>query len=180
MAIFANIIQIVTTFIRKIFKYLKKVKRSRNNESKYNQYLYFLIQQNLLISSEKMLMSAGLKGCVTWFIFFWVFFRWGTSVPSFIILGYVWQILGRGEGEGFASHPSVSSPEKANQFWIGLICLSSRRHSSEIAGTDSFLCTWFIISLELFSLLVIFNFLFFQFLWSRNSMKYNRDWCLDT
>ena len=33
--------------------------------SKYNLYWHFLIQQNLLISSEKILMSVELKGCVT-------------------------------------------------------------------------------------------------------------------
>ena len=41
-----------------------------NYESKSNLYLYFLMQQNLLISVEKMLMPAELKGLVTWFIYF--------------------------------------------------------------------------------------------------------------
>ena len=27
---------------------------------------------------------------------FWVFFRWGITVQSFIIVGYIWQISGRG------------------------------------------------------------------------------------
>ena len=40
-------------FIIKIFQDLKKVKRIRDNVSKYNLYLYFLIQQNLLISGKK-------------------------------------------------------------------------------------------------------------------------------
>ena len=35
---------------------------------------------------------------------FWIFFRLGITVPSFIIAGYVWQILGRG-GEGFFAAP---------------------------------------------------------------------------
>ena len=61
-----------------------------------------------------MVMSAELKGCVTWFINFWIFFRWGITVPSFIIVGYVWQISGRGP---FCPPSSVSSPE------IGLIPL---------------------------------------------------------
>ena len=43
-----------------------------------------------------MLMSAELKECVAWFKSFWIFFRQVITVPSFIILGYVWQILGRG------------------------------------------------------------------------------------
>ena len=45
-----------------------------------------------------MLMSADLKGYVTWFIYFGSFFMQGLSVPSLIIVGYVSQILGRGEG----------------------------------------------------------------------------------
>ena len=40
---------------------------------------------------RKMLMSAELKGCTIWFIYFWIFF---VTMPSFIIVGYVWQILG--------------------------------------------------------------------------------------
>ena len=50
-------------FIKTTFKDSKKVKRTRNYVLKYNQYLYFLIQQKLLISGEKMLMLARLKGC---------------------------------------------------------------------------------------------------------------------
>ena len=68
--IFAGIIKIVTMFIKIIFKDSRKVKRIRNYVSKCNLYLYFLIQQNLLISGEKMLMLAELRGCVTWFIYF--------------------------------------------------------------------------------------------------------------
>ena len=70
VAIFADIIKIITRFIKKIFKDSRKVKRIRNYVSKCNLYLYFLILQNLLISREKMLMSAILRGCVTWLIYF--------------------------------------------------------------------------------------------------------------
>ena len=42
----------------------KKVKKIKIYVSKWNLYLYFLIHQNLLISGEKMLMSAELKGRV--------------------------------------------------------------------------------------------------------------------
>ena len=70
VAIFAEIIKIITKFIKKIFKDSRKVKRIRNYVSKCNLYLYFLIQQNLLISEEKMLISAKLRGCVTWLIYF--------------------------------------------------------------------------------------------------------------
>ena len=43
VTIFADIIKIVTMFIKKIFKDSKKVKRIRNYVSKCNLYLYFLI-----------------------------------------------------------------------------------------------------------------------------------------
>ena len=61
VAIFANIIKIVTIFIKTIFKDSRKVKRIRKYVSKCNLYLHFLIKQNLLISDEKMLMSAELR-----------------------------------------------------------------------------------------------------------------------
>ena len=65
-----DIIKNVTMFIKNIFKDSRKVKRIRNYVSKCNLYLHFLIRQNLIISGEKVLMSAELKGCVTWFIYF--------------------------------------------------------------------------------------------------------------
>ena len=43
VAIFADIIKILTTFIITIYKDSKKVKINRNYVSKYNLYLYFLI-----------------------------------------------------------------------------------------------------------------------------------------
>ena len=52
-------------FIITIYKDSRKVKISRNYVSKYNLYLYFFVKQNLMISGEKMLMSAEPKGCVT-------------------------------------------------------------------------------------------------------------------
>ena len=60
VAIFADIIKIVTMFINIIFLDPKKVKTIRNYISKRSLYLYFLTQQNLLISGEKKLMSAEL------------------------------------------------------------------------------------------------------------------------
>ena len=70
VAIIADINKIITRFIKKIFKDSRKVKRIRNYVLKCNLYLYFLIYQNLLISGEKILMSAEVRGCVTWFIYF--------------------------------------------------------------------------------------------------------------
>ena len=43
VAVFADIIKIITMFIKKIFKDSRKVKRIRNYVLKYNLYLYFLI-----------------------------------------------------------------------------------------------------------------------------------------
>ena len=65
VAIFADIIKIVTMFIKAIIEDSKKVKRIINYVSKFSLYLYFLMWQNLLISGEKMLLPAELKGCVT-------------------------------------------------------------------------------------------------------------------
>ena len=65
VAIFADIIKVLTMFIITIFKDSRKVKINTNYVSKYNLYLYFLISQNLKISGEKVLMSAELKESVT-------------------------------------------------------------------------------------------------------------------
>ena len=65
MVAYADIIKIVTMFIKTITKDSRKVKRIRNYQSNSNLYVYFLMEQNLLISGEKMLMSAELKGCPT-------------------------------------------------------------------------------------------------------------------
>ena len=74
-AIFAGIIKILTMFIKTIFKNSRKVKRIRTYVSNCSLYLYFLMQQNLLIFIEKMLISAELKGCVPWLIYFWAMFH---------------------------------------------------------------------------------------------------------
>ena len=65
VAILADIIKIVTMFVKIIIKDSRIVKGIRNYVSKSSLYMCFLIQQNLLISVEKMLMSAEIKGCVT-------------------------------------------------------------------------------------------------------------------
>ena len=44
VAIFADIKKILTMFIKKILKDSRKVRRIRNYVSKWNLYLYFLIQ----------------------------------------------------------------------------------------------------------------------------------------
>ena len=65
VATFADMIKIVIMFIKTIFKDSTKLKRIGNYVSKCSLYLYLLIQQNLLISGEKMLMSAEFTGFVT-------------------------------------------------------------------------------------------------------------------
>ena len=62
---FADIMKVVTMFIKTIFTEQKKVKMIRNYVSKCIMYLTFLIWQNLQISGEKILMLAQLNGCVT-------------------------------------------------------------------------------------------------------------------
>ena len=65
VAIFFDIIKIITMFIKTILKDSRKVRRIRNYLSKWNLYLYFLLKQSLPISGKKMLMSVELEGCVT-------------------------------------------------------------------------------------------------------------------
>ena len=59
-----DIIKVVNMFIKVTFQDSKKIKIIRNYVLKRNLYLYFLIEQNLLISIEQMLMLAELKGCI--------------------------------------------------------------------------------------------------------------------
>ena len=113
VASFADIIKILTMFIITIYKDSRKVTMDRNHVTKYNRYMYFLIKKNLLISGEKILTSAELKRSVTWFIYFWIFFGWDTTVPSFFIVGYVWQILGRGSLFVPPPSPIRQQPQKS-------------------------------------------------------------------
>ena len=47
----------------------------------------FLVTTKIAYFMWKIQMSPELKVCVTWFICFWIFFRQGMIVPSFIIVG---------------------------------------------------------------------------------------------
>ena len=70
--------------------------------------MHFLIYQNLLIFDEKLGCQQDSKS-VSRDSYFFIFFRYSIIVLSFIIVGYVWQILGR---RFFADlSPAVSSPE---------------------------------------------------------------------
>ena len=66
VANFADIIKIATILIKTTFKDLKRI---INYVFKCNLCFYFL-KRKLLFSGEIILMSAELKGCVTWYIFF--------------------------------------------------------------------------------------------------------------
>ena len=98
-----------------IYKDSRKVKINRNYASKCNLYLYFLIQQNLLIFGEKMLMSAELKECVTWFIYFldllWVRYNCAKFHHC--------RICVTDSKEGAFLSPTREQPQKTPS-WIGL------------------------------------------------------------
>ena len=80
VSIFTDIINIVTMFIKTIFKDSIQVKRVRNHVSKCNLYLYFLIYQNMVVSGGGVSRDSYI---------FLIFFRSDITVPSFIIAGYV-------------------------------------------------------------------------------------------
>ena len=46
---------------------------------------------------------------------FWILFGWGITVPSFIVVGYVWQVLGRG-----GLNPPIREQPRKSSSWIGL------------------------------------------------------------
>ena len=54
--------------------------------------------------------TQGLRHVI--YIFFWIFSRLDVSVPSFMIVEYVWEILGR--GGFFAPTPFLSNSEKVH------------------------------------------------------------------
>ena len=85
------------------FKDPNKVKRIRNYALKCNLYLYFLILQKLQISGKKCWCQSSRGVIYIFYIMsflschlyiFWIFFNQSILVPSFIMVGYVRQILG--------------------------------------------------------------------------------------
>ena len=99
VANFVDIIKNSTMFMKTIFEDSKTVKKSRTYAWKCNLYLFFLILKKLLIFGEKSWCQENSKGTSRGLCIFWIFFRWGTTLPSFINVGYVSQILeGRGGG----------------------------------------------------------------------------------
>ena len=126
VAIFVDIIKIIIRFIKQIFKDSRKVRIIRNYELKCNLYLYFFICICIFISLFVFVLFVFVflylyfYSYISWYnkiccfpvkkcwcqqksegmsrdsYIFWIFFRSGITVPSFILVGYVWQILGRG------------------------------------------------------------------------------------
>ena len=114
VAIFADIIKIVITFIKTILKYSRKVRKSRSYVSKWNLYLYFLTQQNFLLFGKKLLMSAESKGFFTWFIQVLDLLQVRYNCAKFHHCRIC--VTDFREGGSFCppSLPSMSSPEKAH------------------------------------------------------------------
>ena len=81
VAICADITKTITTFIKTIIKDSRKVKRIRNYVSNLYMYkiMYKIMYQSISVFLDiskfadfrwKILMSTGLKGYITWFIYF--------------------------------------------------------------------------------------------------------------
>ena len=92
---FPDIIKVSTMFIKTTFNDSKKVKPIGNYALKRNLYLYFLIKQKLLISVKKYWRQQNSKGVSRDLYIFWSFFRQVMTVPSFMNVGYEWDILGK-------------------------------------------------------------------------------------
>ena len=113
--IFANIIKIITRFIKKIFKDSRRVKRVRNYSQNGIYTCIFWYSKICWFPEEKCWCQQN-SWCVSrdWYIF-WIFFSYGITVLSFIFVGYVWQILGRRP----LCPLHLEQPQKC-QSWIGL------------------------------------------------------------
>ena len=83
-----------------------------------------------------------------WYIF-WIFFRQGKSVPSSIIVGYVWQILGR---RGLFGHPLIREQPRKGPSWIRLrnLLLSYTFRTPKITGFEEILIYSFLFTRTIF------------------------------
>ena len=98
VVIFADIIKVVIIFIKTIFKTQKKIKRIRNY-SQSSIYICFSSCNKVCRFSVK---NADVSRSQR--VFYMIFgSSLGVTVPSLIIIGYIWQISGR--GRLFAPHP---------------------------------------------------------------------------
>ena len=147
VAFFADIIKIVTMFIKIIFKDSGKVKRIKNYLLKCNLYLYFLIYQNFLVSGEKNSDVSKTQGvCHVTHIFFLIFFRHGMSVPSFIIVGYVrqtldkWAFLGPPHQWAAPKKPILNRVKLLTRLQLGFSQLRQHKLRHNFKGTMNTLC----------------------------------------
>ena len=105
VVIFADVIKnvtIVIVIIKTIIKYSKKVKiQSTSIFLDITKFADFRWQ-----NASWLLQSRDLH-------IFWIFLRYVITAPSFIIVEYVWQILGRGGGPFWLTHPNPwAAPKK--------------------------------------------------------------------
>ena len=110
VAIFADIINVVTIFIKVIFKDSRKVKRLRNYVSKCNPYLFFSYSKICSFPVKNSWCQQKSRGVWRDSYIFRTFFRKGITMPTFIIVGYVWQMLWR---EAFLAFPVLEQPRKS-------------------------------------------------------------------
>ena len=89
---FADFIKIAIMFIKITFKDSKKVKQNRKYILKCNLYLYFLNITKVTDFRWKNADVTRTQGVRHMIYMFFIFFRKSITVPSFIIVGYVWQI----------------------------------------------------------------------------------------
>ena len=77
-----------------------------------------MIKQNLLLSVEKLLMSAELNGCIACLYMFWISFRFGITVLFHHCRICVADFK---EADLFAPHPlPISHQHRKDPSWIGL------------------------------------------------------------
>ena len=77
-------------------------KKSKELEKSSNMQVLFVFS-NITKSVNFRWKKLIAVGCFKWLYIFWIFFRWSLPVPSFIIMGYGYQVLG-GWGS-FDPHP---------------------------------------------------------------------------
>ena len=103
--------------------------------------------------------------CQVIYIFLWILLRQGITVPSFIIVGYVWQILGRGP---FYPFPIREQPRK-DPSWIGLRYFPV--NSAKFLRTLGKLCS--LLFLNIPAIKVLFLFLQISCCWLLHHTKHN-------
>ena len=118
VAIFAYIIKIATMFIKTIFKDSKKLKES---QIMYQNAIYIWISwysKTCWLAVKKYWCQQNSGGVSRDSYTFLIFFRKGITVQSFILVRYVWQILGG--GDFLPPPPPHPWAARKGPSWIGL------------------------------------------------------------